>query len=131
MKLRYIRVRNVLSFGDRVAELEFGDFNVIAGPNDSGKTNLFRALSLIEKAFDYGKPSLNEILFQGDSDKSLHLEVGVELDDTECELLATLIISSELMSILQQQNITQGIRDDKHWKSILTNYGYCTDSRSR
>jgi energy-coupling factor transporter ATP-binding protein EcfA2 len=127
MKLRYLRARNVLSFGDdgdKDIKLEFGPFNVIAGPNDSGKTNLFRALSLIEKAFDYGKPPLDEILFRGDSDRSLHLEVGVELDDTELELLATLIICSEMLSVLQPQDITQGIKENKHWKSILINYGY-------
>lgn len=45
MKLRYLRARDVLSFGDEEIKLEFGDFNVIIGPNDSGKTNLFRALS--------------------------------------------------------------------------------------
>ena len=120
MKLRYLRARNVLSFGgngDKDIKLEFGPFNVIAGPNDSGKTNLFRALSLIEKAFDYGKPPLDEILFRGDSDRSLHLEVGVELDDTELELLATLIICSEMLSVLQPQDITQGINPrTKHAK---------------
>ena len=40
MKLRYLKARNVLSFGDECIKLEFDDFNIIAGPNDSGKTNL-------------------------------------------------------------------------------------------
>jgi hypothetical protein len=133
MKLRYLRARNVLSFGDDGDEdikLEFDLFNVIAGPNDSGKTNLFRALSLIEKAFDYGKPPLDEILFRGDSDRSLHLEVGVELDDTELELLATQIICSEMVRVLQPEDITLGIAENKLWKSILTNYGHQILSKS-
>lgn len=130
MKLRYLRVKNVLSFGDEDVKLEFGPFNVIAGPNDSGKTNLFRALSLIEKAFDYGKPPLEEILFRGDSDRSLHLEVGVELDDTELELLAKLIICSEMMSVQRPEDITKGIQENKHWKNILINYGYPILSKS-
>ena len=58
MKLRYFKAKNVLSFGDEEVELKFGPFNVIAGPNDSGKTNLFRALSLIGQAFDYGQPPI-------------------------------------------------------------------------
>jgi energy-coupling factor transporter ATP-binding protein EcfA2 len=124
MKLRYFRARNVLSFGDGGIELEFGPFSVIAGPNDSGKTNLFRALSLIEKAFEFGKPSLDEIIFQGESDRSLYLEVGVELDDTELELLVTLIICSEIERVQRPEDITQGITENKLWKSILTNYGY-------
>ena len=63
MKLCYLKARNVLSFGDDGVELEFSPFNVIAGPNDSGKTNIFRVLRLIEKAFDYGRPPLDEVLF--------------------------------------------------------------------
>lgn len=133
MKLLYLRARNVLSFGDNGDEdikLEFDPFNVIAGPNDSGKTNLFRALSLIEKAFDYGKPPLDEILFRGDSDRSLHLEVGVELDDIELELLATQIICSEMVRVLQPEDITHEITENKLWKSILTNYGHQILSKS-
>ncbi len=74
MKLRYIKTRNVLSFGDEGVELDFSHFNTIAGPNDSGKTNLFRALNIIEKGFEYGKPPLDGILYKGDKDRSLHLE---------------------------------------------------------
>ncbi len=130
MKLCYLRARNVLSFGNEGIKLEFSPFNVFVGPNDSGKTNLFRALNLIEKAFDYGKPPLNEILFQGESDRSLHLEIGVELDDIELEILTTLIICSEMMSVLRPEDITKGIKENKHWKSILINYGYTILSKS-
>ena len=101
MKLRYLRVRNVLSFGDEDTKLEFGPFNVIGGPNDSGKRNLFR----------------------GDSDKPMHLEVCVELDETERELLATIIICSEIISIQRQDITTDGIKENKHWKNILIKYG--------
>src|SRR4030042_325667 len=104
MQLRYFKAKNVLSFGDESVELEFNPFSVIAGPNDSGKTNLFRALSLIEQAFDYGKPPIEGIIFQGDNDRALHLEVGVELDDTEIELLTTLIICSEMMRVQAPEN---------------------------
>jgi energy-coupling factor transporter ATP-binding protein EcfA2 len=130
MKLRYFRARNVLSFGDEEVELKFSPFSVIAGPNDSGKTNLFRALSLIEQAFDYGKPPIEEIIFQGDTDKVLHLEVGVELDDTELELLTTLIICSEMARVQAPEDITAGIKENKHWKSILLNYGNLILSKS-
>lgn len=130
MKLRYLRVRNVLSFGEEDVNLECGPFSIIAGPNDSGKTNLLRALSLIEKAFDHRKPRLDEILFRGESDRSPHLEVGVELDDTELELLVTLIICSEMARIQTPENITHGIEENKHWKSILINYGHPILSKS-
>ncbi len=130
MKLRYLIARNVLSFGDEGVEIEFDPFNVIVGPNDSGKTNLFRVLSLTEKAFEYGMPPLDEILFQGNNDRSLHLEVGVELSDTELELLSTLIICSEMDRVQRPEDITHGITENKLWKSILTNYGYQILSKS-
>jgi len=123
MKLRHLRARNVLSFGDEDIELKFGPFNIIAGPNDSGKTNLFRALSLIEEAFDYRKLSLDGILFQGDTNKALHFEVGVELDITEIDLLATLIICSEISRVERPDAVAQGIKE-KLWKNILKTYGY-------
>lgn len=130
MKLRYLRARNVLSFGNKDVKFEFSPFSIIAGPNDSGKTNLLRALSLIEKAFDYRKPPLDEILFRGESDRSLHLEVGVELDDTELELLVTLIICSEMARVQTSDDIHHAIQQGKHWKSILINYGQLILSRS-
>jgi len=133
MKLRYLKAKNVLSFGDEGIELEFDPYNVIVGPNDSGKTNLFRVLNLIEKAFDYRAPSLDEILFQGDMDRSLHLEVGVELDDTEIDLLSTLIICSEMLSseivrLQERESITSEIKEN--WEIILKKYGYAILSKS-
>lgn len=130
MKLRYLKAKNVLSFGDEGIEFEFCPYNVIVGPNDSGKTNLFRVLNLIEKAFDYRELSLDGIFFQGDIDRSLHLEVGVELDNTEIELLSTLIICSEMMRVYKPEAITSGIEEDKFWESILKKYGYAIFSKS-
>ena len=122
MKLRYFRAKNVLSFGYEEVMLEFGPFSVIAGPNDSGKTNLFRALGLIEQAFDYGQIRSEEIIFKGENERTLHLEIGIELDDIELELLAKLIICSEIMRMASEGK--DGIVSDKHWRNILLNYGY-------
>jgi len=130
MKLLYLKARNVLSFGDEDTFMEFGSFNAIAGPNDSGKTNLFRALGLIEIAFEYGKPSLGEIIFQGDSNRPMYLEVGIELDDIELELLVTCILCSEIMSVVQTQDMTKGVSENPAWKTILTRYGSLVLSKS-
>ena len=122
MKLRYFRAKNVLSFGYEEVMLEFGPFSVIAGPNDSGKTNLFRALGLIEQAFDYGQIRSEEIIFKGENERTLHLEIGMELDDVELEFLAKLIICSEIMRMASEGK--DRIVSDKHWRNILLNYGY-------
>jgi predicted ATP-dependent endonuclease of OLD family len=122
MKLRYLKARNILSFGDEEVRLDFGTFNIIAGPNDAGKTNLFRALDLIEKAFGYRTLTLQDIFFRGYNDKRLNLEVGVELDETEQELLSTVLICSEIRET-QRQNRPEIINKDKPWKSVFINYG--------
>ncbi len=104
--------------------------NVIAGPNDSGKTNVFRALKLIEEAFDHNRPSLDETIFQGDSDRPFSLEVGVELHPPEIELIATQILCSEILAVEQPQDITHGIKDNKMWENILTKYSVAIISKS-
>ena len=47
MRVKNIQVRNFLSFGEEEQSLEFDSINTIVGPNNSGKTNVFRALSLV------------------------------------------------------------------------------------
>ncbi|MCW4005914.1 MAG: AAA family ATPase [Candidatus Bathyarchaeota archaeon] len=123
MKLRYLKAKNILSFGDEEVEINFGSFNTIAGPNNSGKTNLLRALQLIGNAFDYRNPAWEGIFFKGDKEKPFRLEVGVELDDDELEFLATVIICFEMQQIERRSSDTIGITENKHWKDILLKYG--------
>ncbi len=124
MKLRYFKAKNILSFGEKEVKLAFNSFNVIAGPNDAGKTNLFRALGIIEQAFDYGKIRSEDILFKGQNDRTLHLEIGVELDDIELELIAKLIIGSLIVHMSSENK--ESIVSDKNWRNILLSYGYQT-----
>ena len=67
MKLCYLKTKNILSFGNEGVELKFNPYNVFAGPNDTGKTNLFRALKLIEDAFGFRTLSFNGVPFQGET----------------------------------------------------------------
>ncbi len=129
MRLRYLKLRNILSFGDGEVNLDFDSLNIIAGPNNAGKTNLFRALNIIGKSFDLQQWQ-EEMLFQGDLNKPLHLEVGLELDENECELLSTIVICSEIIRIQGQPDQTKEIVADKRWKSILINYGEAVLSKS-
>ena len=47
LQLKRVLVKNLLSF--ERAEFRFGTYTVIVGPNNSGKTNLLRILSMISK----------------------------------------------------------------------------------
>ena len=50
MLIRRIKLRNLLSFGPNVQELELGPLNVLIGPNGSGKSNLIEAFGLLQAA---------------------------------------------------------------------------------
>lgn len=48
--IRSIRLENILSYGPNSSTLELEPLNVIIGPNNSGKSNLIEALSLLAAA---------------------------------------------------------------------------------
>ncbi|MEO0134416.1 MAG: AAA family ATPase, partial [candidate division WOR-3 bacterium] len=54
MRLKKIKVQNFKSFKD--VEIEFEKFNVIVGPNASGKTNLVDLFSLLKKIYSLLTP---------------------------------------------------------------------------
>ena len=130
MKIRYLKARNVLSFGDEEMTINFGSNNIIAGPNDAGKTNLFRALRLFENAFGYTIPELTAALFQGDINRPVRLEVGLELNESECALLASQIICHEIAQIMQIDARKQEVLKSNIWSDILIEYGYAILSKS-
>ncbi len=47
MRLQSLKARNFLSFGEPGIDLPFEDFNTIVGRNNSGKTNVLRALTFV------------------------------------------------------------------------------------
>ncbi len=50
LRIRTIRLENILSFGPNTLELPLEPLNVLIGPNASGKSNLIEALSLLHAA---------------------------------------------------------------------------------
>ena len=57
MLIRRIKLRNLLSFGPDVQDLELAPLNVLIGPNGSGKSNLIEAFGLMQAApTDLPKP---------------------------------------------------------------------------
>ena len=57
MRIRYIKARNFLSFKDVKIPLN-EDLNIIVGPNNSGKTNIVRALELVADIIEMVKDIL-------------------------------------------------------------------------
>jgi AAA15 family ATPase/GTPase len=60
MRLKSIRIKNFLSFGSVPQELRFEDdsrISFIVGPNNSGKSNIFRTLGFVAEAIGSGYPA--------------------------------------------------------------------------
>ena len=94
MEIKKIRLQNFLSFGNSNQELDFSKLSTIVGPNDSGKTNVFRAIEVVANLMDE-----NQILFAAYyHDKSFELSPKIEIDlkinDEENEMLINFFICS-------------------------------------
>lgn len=50
MRLKSLKMKNILSFGGESSEIMLGPLNVIVGPNGSGKSNLLEIISLLQAA---------------------------------------------------------------------------------
>ncbi len=48
--IKSIKLTNLLSFGPDTEPLELGPLNVLIGANGSGKSNIIRAISLLQAA---------------------------------------------------------------------------------
>ena len=107
MEIKKIRLRNFLSFGNSVQELDFSELNTMAGPNGSGKTNVFHAIELAVNL-------MNERLIPSASyyhDKNLErpfeIEIDVKFNDKENEMLTNFLICSclyERIHVLEGEN---------------------------
>ena len=52
MKIKAIEVKNLFSYDDFKIEFNEGNIAVIVGPNNAGKTNLFRVLEFLKDVID-------------------------------------------------------------------------------
>jgi len=120
MKLNYFKTKNILSFGNET-HLNFNLFNIIAGPNNSGKTNFFRALKLVEKAFTHNYLETQDLSYEGKDDADFYIEIGIELNEKEAKAISKQIICDQIFTIEQGSFIS--IKNDQDWKTILKYYG--------
>jgi predicted ATP-dependent endonuclease of OLD family len=73
MKMRRIRIRNFRSFGDTPVEFPVNDITAFVGPNNSGKSNVLRALEMF---FDYSKPRISTDCFlNGELNRTIEITV--------------------------------------------------------
>ena len=101
MKLKSLNIRNFLSFGEKAQRLDFNSFNLIVGPNNSGKTNVLRTLSLIGKLFEDRTFDTNPYYYRGDLNSEFEVKIEVEFDEEEREALSDYVTCASLMEKLQ------------------------------
>ncbi len=101
MKLKSLNIRNFLSFGEEAQRIDFDSFNVIVGPNNSGKTNVLRTLSLIGKLFEDRTFDTIPYYHKGDFNREFEVKLGIEFDEEEREALSDYLTCVSLMEKLQ------------------------------
>jgi hypothetical protein len=100
VKIKKIRAQNFLSFDSQGVDIsDFGDVNSFVGPNNAGKTNLFRIAGFIGRAlrsFPFQDSSLPYYHEQNLNDP-FEIEVSLELSEEEKGALSDSLICSHMM----------------------------------
>ena len=100
MKIRRIRAQNFLSFDSQGIDIsDFGSLNSFVGPNNAGKTNLFRVVGLIGDALNYPSPKKPFLPYYHEQNlnQPFEIELSLEFSDKEKEALSDSLICSHFM----------------------------------
>ena len=94
MKLKSITIENLRSFEN--SEFNFEEYNVIVGPNNSGKTNLLRILKMLVSNEFLNLRIMQEIKFE-QGKKSL-VKLTVETTDLETKMILQALMYRRIKS---------------------------------
>ncbi|MDG6970672.1 MAG: AAA family ATPase [Nitrososphaerota archaeon] len=93
MRIKCIRLRNFLSFGDTETVLDhLHSVNLLVGPNGSGKSNFLRAVEYVGDALSGNAPPLRSLVHRGNDRGEEYIEVDVELSDEERDAAIACIV---------------------------------------
>ena len=83
MRITKVYIKNLFSYNEFELELD-KNFNVIVGPNNAGKTNLFRAIQFLMDIIDnkLKAKDIQEYLYDSTNEKA-KIKIWVEFDDSE------------------------------------------------
>ncbi|GIU70957.1 MAG: hypothetical protein KatS3mg003_0436 [Candidatus Nitrosocaldaceae archaeon] len=112
MKIKKVKVHNLYSYND--AEFELDDYNVIVGPNGSGKTNIVRILKLIMEPTN----RLLEPYQRYQDGESSSLELKLELTKDEINALLQFLVLTNEQPISEEKEVEVGFYwNDKYGSS--------------
>jgi AAA15 family ATPase/GTPase len=108
MKITKMVAKNILSFGEEGIRLEdLGKLNFIVGPNNSGKTNIFRVITQIRKMLNTFNASLEDYYYNGDSGKEIKVELEVKFDKEEIAALTSFMVCLSFEQISRNAKINE------------------------
>ena len=122
MKIKKIRLQNFLSFGNSTQEVDFSKLSTIVGPNDSGKTNVFRAIEVVANVMDGNQIPLAAYYHDKNFELPPKIEIDLKINDEEKETLVNFFTCSCLYdNILTHEDDNEAAR--KILKKILDEKG--------
>ena len=99
MRIKSLRIRNFLSFGQKGYEFsDLKNLNIFVGPNDSGKTNVIRAIIFIREflknPLEWRTDSLKPYLRNLDEEIPFEINLEVKLNNQERRYVESFLLSS-------------------------------------
>ncbi len=76
MELVSLTLKNFLSIGEQPKTIRFDKLTTIVGPNESGKTNIFRALSFVNDCLNTNTTNPDPYYHNGDLTKDLEVKLS-------------------------------------------------------
>lgn len=124
MRIINLRLKNFLSFEEE-QQVNFTTLDTIVGPNDAGKTNLFRAIVFVGDIFRDIRLESRPYYHNGNVENLFEVSVKVQFDEEESEALSNFLICSNLMEnvLLSGQVDANAMKNLQ--KEIVLNY--CKD----
>lgn len=118
MRLKNLKIKNFLSFGETPVELAFDRANVsfIVGPNNSGKSNIFRTLNFAGDAITRTHMASEVAEYLPSERRDFEIDISVELNDTEHQALLDFMVCSTLLynpggTNVDQQSMTLVVKE--------------------
>jgi putative ATP-dependent endonuclease of the OLD family len=107
MQIKAVTIKNFRSFSGEPQMLRLGNgINTIVGENNSGKTNILRA---IELCLNTGASAQSADFFKDETDREIEISLLIELDDKSLKIFIKDFVNSPIfqkMESLQPRTIT-------------------------
>src|SRR5438105_15116282 len=100
MLISSIELKNFLTFSDNSPQMAFADtLNVIVGPNDSGKTNVFRAITLASQLLNRDQirdvwPTVKPYFHNSNFEKKIEIRIGLLFNEQEIQAFSNFMLFS-------------------------------------